>query len=47
MPAPGDSIKVEFDEIGKTFLYNIVAESQKSNTLLKNNKPEKTKSQIS
>ena len=30
MLALGDSIKVEFDEIGKTFLYNIVTASQKS-----------------
>ena len=43
MPAPGDSIKVEIDEIGKTFSYNIVTASQKFRNLIK----QQTRKQIS
>ena len=47
MPAPGDGMKVDCDEIGKTFLYSIVTASQKSKNLIKTTNPNPDKSQIS
>ena len=46
MPAPGDGIKAEIDEIGKTFLCNIVTASQKSKNLIQTRDPKISSKQL-